>query len=103
MSSTARTTDTLRNLILDQYEITLCCKACTNRVKADLAALARRYGLDWEWFGQRWPYHCTRCGSTEVGMTLLPDVRPNTSPDRQADLAAAKALVAQLEGEERRR
>jgi hypothetical protein len=36
-------------------------------------------------------------------MQLLPDVRPKTSPDRQADLAAAKQLVEQLEAEERRR
>jgi hypothetical protein len=32
-------------------------------------------------------------------MQLLPDVRPKTSPDRQADLAAAKQLVEQLEAE----
>jgi hypothetical protein len=50
-------TDTIRDLILDGYEITISCKAypCTNRTKADLVALARRYGLDWDWFGQRWP------------------------------------------------
>jgi hypothetical protein len=36
-------------------------------------------------------------------MQLLPDVRPKSSPDRQADLAAAMALVAQIEEEERRR
>jgi hypothetical protein len=34
---------------------------------------------------------------------LLPEVRPNSSPDRQADLEAATAMVAQLEDEERRR
>jgi hypothetical protein len=70
---------------------------------ADLAAVARKHGLDWEWFGKRWPYRCERCGSRDVGMQLLPDVRPSSSPDRQADLAAAKALVAEIEEEERRR
>jgi hypothetical protein len=36
-------------------------------------------------------------------MQLLPDVRPNSSPDRQHDLAVAKALVARIEDEERER
>jgi hypothetical protein len=36
-------------------------------------------------------------------MQLFPDVRPNSSPDRQHDLAAAKALVALIEDEERQR
>jgi hypothetical protein len=36
-------------------------------------------------------------------MQLLPDVRPKSSPDRQADLAAAKALVTEVEHEKRRR
>jgi hypothetical protein len=36
-------------------------------------------------------------------MQLLPDVRPNSSPDRQADLAAWKRLVARIEDEERER
>jgi hypothetical protein len=35
-------------------------------------------------------------------MQLLPDVRPNSSPDRQRDLAAWKALVAEIDAEERR-
>jgi hypothetical protein len=43
---------------------------------------------------KRWPYRCDRCGSRDVGMQLLPDVRPNSSPDRQRDLAAWKQLVA---------
>jgi hypothetical protein len=60
-------------------------------------------GFDWEWFGKRWPYRCDACGSRDVGMQLLPDVRPNSAPDRQADLAAAKALVAEIEEGERRR
>jgi hypothetical protein len=34
-------------------------------------------------------------------MQLLPDVRPKSSPDRQADLAAAKALVAEIKDGER--
>jgi hypothetical protein len=38
-----------------------------------------------------------RCVSRDLGMQLLPGVRPKSSPDRQADLAAAKALVAQIE------
>jgi hypothetical protein len=54
-------------------------------------------------FGKRWPYRCDRCGSRDVGVQLLPDVRPKSSPDRQADLAAAKALVARIEEEERER
>jgi hypothetical protein len=62
-------TDTIRDLILDGYEITISCKAypCMNRTKADLVALARRYGLDWDWFSNRWPYRCSRCGSREIG------------------------------------
>jgi hypothetical protein len=39
----------------------------------------------------------------DVGMQLLPDVRPNSSPDRQRDLGAWKQLVAEIEGEERER
>jgi hypothetical protein len=39
----------------------------------------------------------------DVGMQLLPDARPRSSPDRIADLEAAKQLVAQIEEEERRR
>jgi hypothetical protein len=74
-----------------------------NRTKADLAAVARKPGLGWEWFGKRWPYRCDRCGSRDVGMQLLPDVRPKSSPDRQADLAAAQALVAEIENAERGR
>jgi hypothetical protein len=98
-------TDTIRDLILDGYEISIHCRAyrCTNRVKTDLAEVARRHGLDWESFGKRWPYRCDRRGSRDVGMQLLPDVRPKSSPDRQADLAAATALVAEIEEEERRR
>jgi hypothetical protein len=38
-----------------------------------------------------------RCVSRDLGMQLLPGVRPKSSPDRQADLAAANALVAQIE------
>jgi hypothetical protein len=103
--TSAVSTDTIRDLILDGYEVTLHCRAypCTNRVKADLTEVARRRGLDYRWFGNRWPYRCSRCGSRDIGMQLLPDVRPNSAPDRQADLAAAKALVAQIEGEERAR
>jgi hypothetical protein len=26
---------------------------CSNCAKADLAAIARKHGLDWEWFGKR--------------------------------------------------
>jgi hypothetical protein len=74
-----------------------------NCAKVDLAAVARKHGLDWEWFGKRWPYRCDRCGSHDVGMQLVPDVRPSSAPDRQADLAATKALVAEIEDEERRR
>src|SRR6516225_2114284 len=97
--------DTVRDLILDGYEISIHCRAypCTNRTKADLVAVARKHGLDWRWFGKRWPYRCDRCGSRDVGMQLLPDVRPNSSPDRTRDLAAAKALVAGIKEEERRR
>jgi hypothetical protein len=36
-------------------------------------------------------------------MQLLPDVRPNSAPDRQADLASAKQLVAEIEEEEQDR
>jgi hypothetical protein len=88
-------TDTIRDLILDCYEITISCKAypCI-----DLVQVARRQALDWDWFNQRWPY---RCGSRDIGFTLLPDVRPNSATDRQADLAAAKALVAEIAEEER--
>jgi hypothetical protein len=102
MPSTAIRVDTIRDLILDGYEISIHCRAysCTNRVKADLALVARRRGLDWQWFGKRWPYRCDRCGSHDVGMQLLPDVRPNSAPDRVRDLAAAKALVAEIEDEE---
>jgi hypothetical protein len=105
MPSTAVRTETIRDLILDGYTIVIHCRAypCTNCDKADLVEVARCHGLDDRWFGRRWPYRCTRCGSREVGMQLLPDVRPNSAPDRQADLAAAKALVAQIEDEERRR
>jgi hypothetical protein len=101
MTSTI-STDTIRDLILDCYSITISCKAypCMNRAKANLVALARRYGLRWNWFEQRWPYRCSRCGSRDIGFTLLPDIRPNSAPDRQADLAAAKALVEQIEAEE---
>jgi hypothetical protein len=74
-----------------------------NRGKVDLAVVARKRGLDWEWFGKRWPYRCDRCRSRDIGMQLLPDIRPKSSPDRQADFAAARALVAQIEEEERRR
>jgi hypothetical protein len=74
-------TDTIRDLILDGYEMSIHCRAypCSNRVKADLAAVERKHGLDWQWFGKRWPYRCYRCyrcGSRDVGMQLLPDVRP---------------------------
>lgn len=102
---TTISTETIRDLILDGYEITIHCKAypCTNRTKADLVEVARRHGLDYRWFGKRWPYRCSRCGSRDLGMSLLPDVRPNSAPDRQADLAAAKALVAEIEAEEERR
>jgi hypothetical protein len=91
--------DTLRDLILGGYTIVISCNRypCTNSTKADLVALARRYGLDWQWFGKRWPYRCTRCGSTDVGMQLLPDIRPDTSPDRRRDLAIRKRIVAELE------
>jgi hypothetical protein len=34
---------------------------------------------------------------------VRPDVQPNPSPDRQADLAAAKALVAQIQEEGQQR
>jgi hypothetical protein len=105
MPSTAIRVDTVRDLILDGYEISIHCRAypSTNRVKADLAEVARRRGLDYRWFGRRWPYRCDRCGSRDVGMQLLPDVRPNSAPDRVRDLAAAKALVAQIEEEEQER
>jgi hypothetical protein len=33
-------------------------------------------------------------GSRDVGMRLLPEIRPNSSPDRQRDLAAWKQLAA---------
>jgi hypothetical protein len=104
MPTTAIRIDTIRDLILDGYEISIHCRAypCTNRVKADLTAVARKHGLDWEWFGQYWPYRCHRCGSHDVGMQLLPDVRPNSSPDRQHDLAVAKGLVGEIERERRR-
>jgi hypothetical protein len=36
-----------------------------------------------------------------MGMQLLSDVRPNSAPDRVQDLAAAKALVAEIKEEER--
>jgi hypothetical protein len=80
----------MRDGILDGYEIVIRCKKypCMNSTRANLSEVARRHGLDWEWLGQRWPYRCTRCGSRDVGMTLLPDVRPNTSPDRRRDLVA---------------
>jgi hypothetical protein len=41
MPSTAIRVDTIRDLILDGYEISIHCPAypCTNRVKADLAAV----------------------------------------------------------------
>jgi hypothetical protein len=96
---------TLRDLILDGYRIAINCQRypCTNTTNADLVEIARRYGLDWKWFGRRWPYRCTRCGSRDVAMQLMPDIRPNSSPDRQRDLAAWKHLVQQLEEEERRR
>jgi hypothetical protein len=58
--------DTIRDLILDGYEISIHCRAaypCMNRTKVDLAAVARKHGLDWEWFGKRWPYRCDRCAS----------------------------------------
>jgi hypothetical protein len=50
-------TDTLRDLILDGYEISIHCRAypCGNRAKADLAAVARKHGLDWQWFGRAVP------------------------------------------------
>jgi hypothetical protein len=70
---------------------------------AQRAAVAHKRGLGWEWFGKRWPYRCDRCGSRDVGMQLLPNVGPNSAPDRQADLAAAMALVAGIEEEERKR
>lgn len=40
-------TETIRDLILDGYEITIHCRAypCRNRVKADLAKVARQWGL----------------------------------------------------------
>jgi hypothetical protein len=103
MPSTIISPDTIRDLMLEGYEISIHCRTylCTNRTKADLAEVARKHGLDWEWFGNRWPYRCSRCGSQDIGMTLLPDVRPNTAPDRQADLDAARRLVAQIEAEER--
>ena len=67
-------TDTIRDLILDGYEITISCKAypCMNRTKADLVALARRYGLDWDWFNRRWPYRCF----SRDRMQLLPEAVP---------------------------
>jgi hypothetical protein len=105
MPSAVLSPDTIRDLILEGYQVTLYCRAypCMNSTKVDLAAVARRHGLDWTWFGKRWPYRCSRCGSHDIGMQLLPDVRPNTAPDRQADLDAARRLVAQIEAEERRR
>jgi hypothetical protein len=104
MPTTAISPTTIRDLILDGYEVTIHCNAypCMNRVKADLVAIARRHGLGWRWFGRRWPYRCARCGSHDVGIQLLPDVRPNASPDRQRDLIAWKQLVQQFEEEERR-
>jgi hypothetical protein len=33
---------------------------CTNSTRADLAPVARNFGPDWEWFGQRCT--CRRCG-----------------------------------------
>ena len=45
------------------------------------------------------PTAATAAGRANVGMQLLPDVRPNSSPDRQRDLEAAKALVAEIERE----
>jgi hypothetical protein len=88
------TVDTIRDLILGGYTISIHCRAypCVNRAKADLAAVARKRGLYWEWFGKRWTYRYDQCGSRYVGMQLLPDVRPKSSPDRQADLAAAKPI-----------
>jgi hypothetical protein len=105
MPSTTISPNTIRDLILEGYEISIHCRTypCTNRTKVDLAEVARKHGLDWEWFGNRWPYRCSRCGSHDIGMQLLPDVRPKTSPDRMADLEVAKALVARIEAEERRR
>jgi hypothetical protein len=75
MSSTV-STDTIRDLILDGYQISIHCRAypCTNRVKADLAEVARRRGLDREWFGQRWPYRCDRCGSRAGPITTKLEV-----------------------------
>jgi hypothetical protein len=93
--------DTIRELMLDGYTVSIHCNAypCTNRAKADLAAVARLNGLGWRWVGQRWPYRCDRCGSRDVGMRLLPDVRPSSSLNRQRDLAARKQLVGEIERE----
>jgi hypothetical protein len=65
-------TDTLRDLILGGYEISIHCRAypCTKRVKADPAAFARKHGLDYGWFGRRWPYRCDRCGSRDKSRRL---------------------------------
>jgi hypothetical protein len=64
-------TDTIRDLILDGYEISIHCRAypCTNRAKVDLAAVARKHGLDWEWFGRSWPYGIA--ASFEPGFSTL--------------------------------
>jgi hypothetical protein len=88
MPSTAIRVDTIRDLILDRYEISIHCRAypCANRIKADLAAVARKHGLDWRWFGKRWPYRCDRRGGRDVGIQLLPGVRPNSTPDGGAIL-----------------
>jgi hypothetical protein len=79
-------TDTIRDLSFDCYEISIHCRAylCGNRGKVDLAAVARKHGLDWEWFGKRWPYRCDACGSRDVDMQLLPDVRPISPPRRHS-------------------
>jgi hypothetical protein len=50
MPPTAIRVDTIRDLILDGYTISIDCRAypCTNSTRADLAAVARKHGLDWQ-------------------------------------------------------
>jgi hypothetical protein len=95
------TVDTIRDLILDGYTISICCDRypCTNYVKADLVEVARRRGLDWRFGRTDWPYRCNKCGSERTTIKLLPDPRPSSNPERQRDVEAWKALVKALEWE----
>jgi hypothetical protein len=86
-------TDTIRDLILNGYEISIHCRAypCSNRVKADLAAVARRTASTGSGSASAGPIAAdlamSRCSSSSTsGPTQRPIAKPISLRRRRSSL-----------------